>query len=286
MDTVIEAALIQAVPPALLSIAALSAGIWALHNYRNDRRLEAARWVQDLYRDFYHSPRFGRVRTAIEYKYFDELTWLVQKRISDRDVVLTDVEMTELQRVDLFLNYFENILYLLEERRVSRGDIMAIFQYWFELMAKDQCGALRSYLAFGFERLSSELGAKLCMAVFLTNNQVGKLSEAGGAFAASLRNQQSAEAECRCLVEFELVAQLSDGGGRTLGRLWSFDNAKDGFAMAHRIDASFGFDPRNPHAGKIVRSCVRVRRIDGTQPQDAWIYADTQTAGPAGGKNA
>ncbi len=273
MDVQIQAAIIQAIPQAFLSFGAVAAGVWAVYNYRDARRLEAARWMQQLYSDFYNTPRFDDLRLCLEYKYEETIAPLVQKRLTDRHLVLNDDEMHQLRLFDNFLNYFENILYLLEQKRVQRKDVIALFEYWLGLMRSDRYGALRGYLAFGFERLAKELKAKVVTRAVILEEFWAQASAQdpsldASPFRASVRS---------CMVN-------SASGTDLQGRVFSLEHGSDGLSLLRRIDTLLGYDSSKPAGSPVVRRCVQLNVSLGRRVEnfDAYIYERVQKPPNAG----
>lgn len=81
----------------LLGAGAIVAGFWAFYNYHRTRRMEAARWLQGVFRDFYLADTFKDVRLLLEYNYPERAGPLLEPRITDRHVPVTDEEITVLE---------------------------------------------------------------------------------------------------------------------------------------------------------------------------------------------
>lgn len=280
MDVEIAAALIGAAPSAFLSVTAIAAGSWAVHNYNNTRRLEAARWVQQLYTEFYNSDRFDDLRLSLEYAYYDDMSFLIQKRLTNRDLALSREEMQKLRHFDNFLNYFENLLYLLEQKRVQRRDVMAIFDYWFSLMRADRCGALRGYLAFGFERLAKELNAKPVDHLFLTDAQWSVLQSARPDLCERFTALPNKSAETQCLADHahatpEFLAIHSGGSSPTAGRMFKISASPEPLALVRLLDEVLKYQAHALPEGGCLRFCVRTYEKGTKRPPayDAWVYA-------------
>jgi hypothetical protein len=142
-------------------IGAIAGGIWTLLGRRKDRRAEAARWRRDVFRDFYLNDRFREIKLVMEYEYSERLARLLEQRVSDPDVRVLREEMSLLEQLDMFLNYFEFVLHLESEGHLERRDQQAVFEYWFELMAAEERTAVREYAShFGFERVDSALSSR------------------------------------------------------------------------------------------------------------------------------
>lgn len=138
----------------------LVAGAWTLFNFRRNRRVEAARWVREIFRDFYLDDRYDEIKRAMEYDYGSALDPLLTRRLRspERRVDTSDVEL--LGQLDMFLNYFEHLLYLEGEGHVAQRDQQAVFRYWFALMAAPERAALREYAdEFKFRRVAVAIAA-------------------------------------------------------------------------------------------------------------------------------
>src|ERR1700682_5497564 len=59
----------------LVGVAALGGSIWAVRLYKSSKRLEAAKWLDGIFRDFYVNESFADVR------------WLLARRTFVKDVV-------------------------------------------------------------------------------------------------------------------------------------------------------------------------------------------------------
>lgn len=270
-DPTVQAALIQAAPQFLLVVAACIGAGWAVYNHHKRQRLEAARWLQQLYSEFYNSVRFDEMRIGLEYRYLGMVAPIIQKRISDRHLVLSQSEQEFLRHFDNFLNYFENILYMLESKQVRRSDVLAMFEYWMDLMRSDPFGILRAYTAFGFERLAGELGAVPVRHVFLTDRQLAVVAQQAPALSARLGTGQSGSVriagESPGVRDLDLSCEVS-----ATGRLFAFDDTREGVEAAGRLDAVLDFDPMHSQLGACTRMCVRAYAPDSGVAMDAWAY--------------
>lgn len=82
----------------LLGVGAVTAGLWSLFNYRKNRRSEAARWLQGVFRDFYLDNRFERVRHVLEYDFDNTAGPLLERRVTDRHVSVSAEELRLLSK--------------------------------------------------------------------------------------------------------------------------------------------------------------------------------------------
>jgi hypothetical protein len=140
----------------LLGVGALSGAWWAIVNYKQSRRHEAAIWLQGIYKDFYLAGTFTEIRQIIEYHYKEMVDPLLLKRIRDPDASTTATEESLLCELDTLLNYFEYILFLEGRRSFSPKDRQAMLKYWLNLMRQHQ--SLKRYAAeFHFTLVAAAL---------------------------------------------------------------------------------------------------------------------------------
>lgn len=138
------------------ALIALAAGVWTLLNNKRNRRTEAARWVREIFRDFYLDERFDAIKETMEYDYGRTLGPLLEQRLTNPDLPLDNEETDLLRQLDMFLNYFEHLLYLEGEGHFSERDQQAVFRYWFKLMRTPEREAVRLYVRrYEFKRLAS-----------------------------------------------------------------------------------------------------------------------------------
>lgn len=148
----------DALAQVLLAIGAMSAAGWATFTYWKGKRAEAARWAIEVFRDFYRDPNMSRARELIEYDFESVAGPLLELRVLDRQISLTDDERSQLQDIDLVLNFLEQLLYLEDEGHFLARDRQVFFEYWFERLALPEHAALRRYLRnCGYERCSEFL---------------------------------------------------------------------------------------------------------------------------------
>ncbi len=150
----------QALAYLILAAAAVTAGVWSLINYKSAQRSRSADWTNTLIRDFYLDERVKKLREDLEYSFVTRVGPLLDQRITDKSIPLTDPEMELLANLDTLLNYFEMVLYLREEHRIAKNDWRALFSYWLRLISDPAHAPLRRYIShFGFRLLTREIGA-------------------------------------------------------------------------------------------------------------------------------
>lgn len=140
----------------LLGVGAVFGGFWALYNYKQSRRHEAAIWLQGIYKDFYLADTFTKIRQVLEYHYNELVDPLLLKRIDNPCASTTTDQDALLCELDTLLNYFEYILFLEDEHRFSRKDRQAMLKYWLNLMRRYE--SLKHYAAkFNFTLVARAL---------------------------------------------------------------------------------------------------------------------------------
>jgi gamma-glutamylcyclotransferase (GGCT)/AIG2-like uncharacterized protein YtfP len=250
----------------LLGVGAVSAGLWTLFNYRKNRRVEAARWLHGVFRDFYLDDRFAEVRATLEYEYRDQAGPLLERRLTDRDVQLTERDQELLFQLDTLLNYFEHVLYLEHEKHLEKRDRQAIFEYWFEVLSSDDCAALRRYAAsFGFERVADTLQARQPDYIAVYGSLMSGLT---------LNDKPELEGLAKLVGSCRIPGQLLDLGdypglddcqpGSVVGELYEVLN-KQVFAVMDRFER---YDPHHRADSLYLRRCIRLQ-----EPRvDTWVY--------------
>lgn len=156
----VRAEAVSAAGDFILGIGGVSAGLWAIYTYRKSRRVDAARWVTDIFTVFYRDPAFLGARDVFEYQYWTTLRQLVEFRVTDRHITLSAEAQDAIRATDLILNFMEQLLYLEEENHIGEKDRSVFFSYWFSLLEYPCRAGLRRYLArCGYERCADAVGA-------------------------------------------------------------------------------------------------------------------------------
>lgn len=268
----VEIEAIGAISNAVLALAAIFAGVWTWYHFRHAQRLEAAKWLQDLFADFYMEGRFANIRIQLEYCYDEEgIGRLIERRIHDRTVLVNEAERVQLGELDTLLNYFEFLLYLEDRKQLSRADREAIFKYWFDLMEAPQRAGLRRYIAcFGFERIAAALNVpdKEYVAFY------GSLmSEQSGRKGLPLDDALERRGHCSLrgrLLDLGEYPALVAGSARITAEYYA---VKD-FAVFKILDKFEKYDPSDPDHSLFIRLCIRLEE----PAVDAWVYFYHQDA--------
>jgi gamma-glutamylcyclotransferase (GGCT)/AIG2-like uncharacterized protein YtfP len=251
----------------VLALSAVVGGLWALHSHRLGRRAAAARWLHEVFKDFYTDPELISGRELLEYDFDTRLGPLLLLRVTDRNVVLSAEQRRDLRRVDLALNYFEQLLYLQKESHLQRRDTAVFFEYWFDLMRADDRAGLRRYLArCGYERCSEELGIEYGGPehVALYGSLMREFDEQD---IIGVRDKLEYVGECTLAGELYSLGEwpgMVSGDGHVLAELFK---VKDESAFA-ALDKAEHFVPAEPTGCKYLRRSVHL-----VKPSiDAWTY--------------
>jgi gamma-glutamylcyclotransferase (GGCT)/AIG2-like uncharacterized protein YtfP len=256
-----------------LAGAAVFGGMWALYNYWKQRRIEAAHWVHDLFRDFYIADRYRDIKwQLIRPTYHGKIAPILERRLANRDLPLEDDEDQLLRDLDTLLNFFEHILYLESQRHLRKRDREAMFNYWISLLSAPDYAAVRKYLArFDYEQLAAQAGASDIdyVAVYgvLRSDVNGLLSTPEPDLASRTISRG------KCLIPGALFdvgdyPGLVPGDGIVEGELLEISHE----SVLADLDHFEGYDPGKPYEGKFRRQLVRLRKPS----VDAWIYVYTK----------
>ena len=122
--------------------------MWAAYIYNRRRRSERAEWLHSVIRDVYFSERFDSIQQDLEHHYERGIDTLLERRINDRHVELSDDEVELLNSLDNLLNYIEHILGLEARKLITTTERKSIFSYWPNVVGEaDRFSALRVYVA-------------------------------------------------------------------------------------------------------------------------------------------
>lgn len=127
----------------LFYLAGILAVVGSGLQYRSNSQQQRFRWLFDLYLRFYADHELQEMLSRIDW----EETTFVQEE--DRDL---------LARLDQFLNFFEFVAILVEEKRLRLKEVAAMFDYPLRKIADDKDVA--GYVArqeYGYEKLNDLL---------------------------------------------------------------------------------------------------------------------------------
>jgi gamma-glutamylcyclotransferase (GGCT)/AIG2-like uncharacterized protein YtfP len=252
----------------VLAFGAVTGGAWALYSHRKTRRVDAARWLQTVFTDFYTNRELIAGRELIEYDFDDRLGPLLLLRVTNREVVLSPAQREDLRRVDLVLNYFEQLLYLETERHILKRDRDVFFEYWFGIIGQPSRAGLRRYLArCGYERCTAELGLRYGEAEYVA--LYGSLMRQFDVQdKVDVRNDLEYVGPCQlkgALYSLGGWPALVPGDGRVEAELYRVR----GVRAFTKMDPVEHFKPGQPEGCKYLRRCVRLLDEPAV---DAWTY--------------
>jgi len=202
---------------------------------------------------------------------------LLEQRLYDRDVELSVSQLQLLSDLDTLLNYFELLLYLEDQRRISKRDRAMLFEYWFEVLCDADHAALRRYVAhFGFERVASRLGTDDVDRLMLYGSLMSHTDELAD---LGLQNRLRYEGPCAIsgrlydLGEYPGLVTADAGNSRVRGELYQVldPEALETLDRFERFDAS-------DRAGSLYQR----RYLQLLEPSrhsrriDAWVYVYNQ----------
>jgi gamma-glutamylcyclotransferase (GGCT)/AIG2-like uncharacterized protein YtfP len=249
----------------VLAVGTVSAALSAAFTYRGSKRAEAARWMVSLFSDFYKDPDISRARELLEYDCFDVAGPLLELRVLDRHVSLSDDERERLRDIDLVLNFLEQLLYLEAEGHVLKRDRDVFFEYWFDRLKLPESAAVRRYLSnCGYERCSALLDLPN-VEFFAAYGSL--MSGQGGEEEDTARRSLVPLGPCRLngtLFSRGSYPALIPGPGRVEGELFRVED-KNAF---RGLDELEHYDPERRAKSMYRRRCIRL----ADPPVDAWVY--------------
>ncbi len=265
---------LAAIAPLIAALSILFTGLWGLYTYRGQVRSQASKWAVDLYQGFYKDPLMGKARELVEYEYEEKLKFLLQKRVTNREVSLTENERRDLSRLDYFLNYLEQLRYLEARKVIRKADSAAFFAYWFEVLLHPDLSALRRYLArCGYEGLSEGYGLRSTEHVIFYGTLVGN---------SPRQDQLGLRGMLKRVGPITIVGQLfelptcpgylAEGNREYTAEVYEIlDNRA--FAI---LDEFEEYNPADPTLSRFIRQSVWVPELQ----IDAWLYTISPSALP------
>jgi hypothetical protein len=141
-----------------LAFAAFLTGMQAIAEYKNRNKSEQARWVMQLFAQFFQDHRYQFIRQKIDFDDMEDIFPLMARDLK-RDTIFAQEERDLLDRFTDYLNFFEMMAYLAQRKQIAADDIKQMFDYYLRRLtdihrAKD----LSDYLEkAGFENLCALL---------------------------------------------------------------------------------------------------------------------------------
>lgn len=256
----------------LLGIGAVIGGVWGVYTYDRAQRDSAAQWLHSFFLTFYTDRDMFAARKALIFDY-PGLAYILEIRVTDRDVDLTPTELKQLRLVDLLLNFLEEILFLRSASHLPTSDHGFFFEYWLSLLRKPEYAALRRYAARGgYEHVASWCKAG-------TDEYVGKAGEDEYVALSTRACTQSILSRCD---DVELVRGCQVRAMPT-GDTGAFAEDPDTTTDAHllrlkngrsfrSLDATMGFAAAARSINLTRRRCVHL----ADPAVDAWIYLQAE----------
>jgi len=132
--------------------------LWARQSYRRQVNLEQMRWLQQLYDSFYNSDRYKAVRQSIDFDDLAQTLDLLRRGETDPHQ-LSLPERAQLDQFTDYLNFFEWLAFLEEEKQLTFVQLDTMFGYYLvRLLQVDKNRKLRQYIQEkGYEQLNGLL---------------------------------------------------------------------------------------------------------------------------------
>jgi hypothetical protein len=134
----------------ILSGTAISAFV----SFRYQTKLDRLKWLQQLYDTFYNSERYKSIRQEIDFAGGAKLFPLLRRSDSEPGALGSE-ERNEVDRFTDYLNFFEWLAHLEDEKQLEFKDLDAMFNYYLiRLLQIDQDQQIRHYMKrHGYEKL-------------------------------------------------------------------------------------------------------------------------------------
>ena len=128
--------------------------LWARQSYRRQVNLEQMRWLQQLYDSFYNSDRYKAVRQIIDFEDLAQTLDLLRRGDLDPHQ-LSVPERAQVDQFTDYLNFFEWVAFLEEEKQLTFAQLDTMFGYYLaRLLQVDKNRQLRQYIQEkGYEQL-------------------------------------------------------------------------------------------------------------------------------------
>lgn len=134
--------LVVSITGSLAALGTVAAAIYAAFVYRNNSRLERARWASTLYEKFYERKDLKKVRDALD---CEQGTKQVEALVSMEESDYTD-----------YLNFFEFVAFLNHRGQLTREEVEDLFGYYLRCLTRHD--TVRRYVKEkGYERLDALL---------------------------------------------------------------------------------------------------------------------------------
>jgi len=131
----------------IASVGTLAAALFALSVYKQNSRLERARWASSLYEKFFEKDDLKFMRDALDCSVDSDE---VSQTVANEDARFTD-----------YLNFFEYIAFLKDSKQLQLSEVEGLFGYYLDCLERHQ--SVKTYIANpekGFEGLAKLIGAR------------------------------------------------------------------------------------------------------------------------------
>jgi len=248
------------------------AAIGAVWTYRQNSQRERAKWVVELYEMFFEDDRHKKIRGILD----------SQANSDNVETLLADQESGDFDAHTYYLNFFELVTFLSQEKEIRSADVNTLFEYYIECMLRhDDVVKYINDPKNGFEYLRKLLAKRL-----------GKLIESSFSMSDFLFTYGTLRPEHAPDEIKSVVAKLTPyGEGSIPGVLFDlgeypgavFDNSSgakvfgtvfrlpDEGNLLRELDHYEGFDPASPSTSLFIRKLHSVELTTG-ESIECWVY--------------
>jgi len=256
----------------------LLGGVFAYVSYVRSKRLDALKWIHEVFEKFNFDPEFQKGKELLDFDYDTRVKPLVEAWVIEKNAAIPVDKRCDLLAIDQYLNHFEHLSYLKEEHQVYEEDLNAYFGYWLGLLSEPERGGVRRYLAHaGYERLASYTKA---------HDETVEYLFVYGSLKSGCREQVkdigNIASKLRLIGTSEITGTLYDFGdypglvlnssGQTIkGEVYAIDDLE----VLRSLDAYEEFYPVDQEPSEFVRTCIQmdvVLKTGRRDPTDTWIY--------------
>lgn len=114
-------------------------------NYRSQRIIKKGEWLKSLFEKFYENATYKEVRRWLDNKELESKINSDYNVVSDEDEKFTD-----------FLNFFEFIANLEQEKQITKTDAINLFDYYLQQIKRSPV-CMEWIKKYGFEKLDGLL---------------------------------------------------------------------------------------------------------------------------------
>jgi gamma-glutamylcyclotransferase (GGCT)/AIG2-like uncharacterized protein YtfP len=154
---------LQGIGAITLAVVGGFTAFFAVREYREKGRVEKARWLSDLFRQFFVDPTFKVIRQKIDFNDLEPIRDLIVRERAWHQLGVPETFKPEekelLDQFTDFLNFFEFVGLLQKNGRLTDDDIGSLFHYYItRLVEVDPDNEIRRYLKeLNFQNLNDLL---------------------------------------------------------------------------------------------------------------------------------